>query len=70
MHAALEGARQDWAKFGSYDDYDGDDFNYDQEVDLTAFEFDEDGHDWKPSESPQLPSRLVGIAFESQQVGL
>ena len=38
-----------------------DDFNYDEEVDLGDFDFDEsvleDG--WTPSKTPQLPSRYV-----------
>jgi len=53
---ALEGARKDFATSDDCD-LDDDDFNYDQEVDLSAFEFDDDGHDWRPNDTPQLPSR-------------
>ena len=70
MLNALEGARQDFAKSAGYyddDDDDNDDFNYDQEVDLTAFEFNEDGHDWRPADSPQLPLRSVRFASRELQ---
>ena len=56
MSNALEGARKDFATSDDCD-LDDDDFNYDQEVDLSAFEFDDDGHDWRPNDTPQLPSR-------------
>ena len=55
---ALEGARKDFARSDDCD-FDDDDFNYDQEVDLSAFEFKDDGHDWRPNDTPQLPSRQV-----------
>ena len=56
LFSALEGARQDIAVGGGYDD-DDDNFNYDEEVDLTAFDFNEDGNDWRPADTPQLPER-------------
>ncbi|XP_074605943.1 leucine-rich repeat- and IQ domain-containing protein 1-like isoform X2 [Acropora palmata] len=42
--------------------FDGDDeeeFDYDEEVDLSAFDFDESTleHGWTPSDTPQMPSR-------------
>lgn len=42
-----------------YDDDEEEEFDYDEEVDLTAFEFDENvlEQGWTPSETPQLPSR-------------
>lgn len=48
--------------------YDGEveeDFDYDEEVDLTAFEFDETvlEQGWTPSETPQLPSRQVSLFY-------
>ena len=50
----------DALKFAQYDDSDGaDEFDYDEEVDLTAFDFDARHLDegWTPSDTPQLPSR-------------
>lgn len=42
-----------------YDDEEEEEFDYDEEVDLTAFDFDESALEqgWTPSETPQLPSR-------------
>ncbi|XP_020620609.1 leucine-rich repeat and IQ domain-containing protein 1-like isoform X3 [Orbicella faveolata] len=42
-----------------YDDEGEEEFDYDEEVDLTAFDFDESALEqgWTPSETPQLPSR-------------
>nr|XP_058949966.1 leucine-rich repeat and IQ domain-containing protein 1-like [Pocillopora verrucosa] len=42
-----------------YDDEGEEEFDYDEEVDLTAFDFDENvlEQGWTPSETPQLPSR-------------
>jgi len=42
-----------------YDDEEEEEFDYDEEVDLTAFDFDESTLEqgWTPSETPQLPSR-------------
>lgn len=46
-----------------YDGEEEEDFDYDEEVDLTAFEFDETvlEQGWTPSETPQLPSRQVSL---------
>ena len=48
-----------------YDGEEEEDFDYDEEVDLTAFEFDETvlEQGWTPSETPQLPSRQVSLFF-------
>ena len=42
-----------------YDEKEDEDFDYDEEVDLTAFDFDESvlEQGWTPSDTPQLPSR-------------
>jgi len=42
-----------------YDDEGEEEFDYDEEVDLAAFDFDESALEqgWTPSETPQLPSR-------------
>ncbi|KAK3699172.1 hypothetical protein QZH41_011874 [Actinostola sp. cb2023] len=41
-----------------YDSSDDDDFNYDEEVDLSAFDFDAGFLEgWTPTDTPQLPSR-------------
>ena len=42
-----------------YDIDEPDEFDYDEEVDLTAFDFDESVLDkgWTPSDTPQLPAR-------------
>ncbi|XP_078345883.1 leucine-rich repeat- and IQ domain-containing protein 1-like isoform X2 [Oculina patagonica] len=42
-----------------YDNGEEEEFDYDEEVDLTAFDFDESflEQGWTPSETPQLPSR-------------
>lgn len=48
-----------------YDGEEEEDFDYDEEVDLTAFEFDETvlEQGWTPSETPQLPSRQVSLFY-------
>ena len=42
-----------------YDDEGEEEFDYDEEVDLAAFDFDESALEqgWTPSETPQLPAR-------------
>lgn len=55
--AALASAKQDDAMAGFVGDDDDDDFNYDEEVDLAAFDFDDDAHEWMPGDAPQLPAR-------------
>ena len=53
-----------------YDDEGEEEFDYDEEVDLTAFDFDENvlEQGWTPSETPQLPSRSVWLREESSYV--
>ena len=53
-----------------YDDEGEEEFDYDEEVDLTAFDFDENvlEQGWTPSETPQLPSRSVWLHEESSYV--
>ena len=53
-----------------YDDEGEEEFDYDEEVDLTAFDFDENvlEQGWTPSETPQLPSRSVWLHKESSYV--
>jgi len=54
-----------------YDDGDDEDFDYEEEVDLTAFDFDETllEQGWTPTDTPQLPARyfffshLCWVAF-------
>ncbi len=52
-----------------YDDGEEEEFDYDEEVDLTAFDFDESflEQGWTPSETPQLPSRYMSRAFCSEK---
>ena len=56
--SVLESARQ---QSNNSEDDDDDDFNYDEEVDLAAFDFDDDGNEWRPDDTPQLPPRYVGL---------
>ncbi|CAH3023297.1 unnamed protein product [Porites evermanni] len=55
-----------------YDGEEEEDFDYDEEVDLTAFEFDETvlEQGWTPSETPQLPSRgpVLRIPTQSSKI--
>ena len=53
-----------------YDNEGEEEFDYDEEVDLTAFDFDENvlEQGWTPSETPQLPSRSVWLREESSYV--
>lgn len=52
--------------------FDGDDeeeFDYDEEVDLSAFDFDESTleHGWTPSDTPQMPSRYLSLESHQPQ---
>ena len=49
-----------------YDEEGEEEFDYDEEVDLTAFDFDESvlEQGWTPSETPQLPSRYEACFVE------
>ncbi|XP_068673772.1 leucine-rich repeat and IQ domain-containing protein 1-like isoform X1 [Montipora foliosa] len=52
-----------------YDDGDEEEeFDYDEEVDLTAFDFDESTleHGWTPSDTPQMPSRGPALKMPGQ----
>ena len=55
IFSVLESARQQ----SNNSEDDDDDFDYDEEVDLAAFDFDDDGNEWRPDDTPQLPPRYV-----------
>ena len=55
-----------------YDDGDDEEeFDYDEEVDLTAFDFDESTleHGWTPSDTPQMPSRYLFLVMITVMCG-
>ena len=44
---------------------DDDDFDYDEEIDLTSFDFNEESLDWRPSSFPEVPQRYVEMFLGS-----